>query len=90
MKTRGRARRLLCGRPLTQATFELLEFDELLAKVATRLGSGYAVSDEALKAAEECMDAERSGDWATACIRGAQASDELWRTNQTLATGGAL
>jgi hypothetical protein len=80
--------RKLCGRALTEATFLELGYGELLYRVAARLGSGFAVTDEAMQAVEQCMAAEQSGDWQMACIEAAKASDELWRTRMTLAGGG--
>lgn len=83
-----RGRRKLCGRALTQQTFEAMGYNDLLVSVAARLGSGFVVSDEAMKATAAVGDALVAGDWELACVHAAAANDALWATRMTLAGGG--
>jgi hypothetical protein len=88
MKTRGRARRQLCGREVSRHTFDELELGDQLRRASNLLTMGYHVSDVAARGLELCSAAVLAGDWGLACSAGATAADELWRTRTTIAGGG--
>jgi hypothetical protein len=80
----------LCGRELSESTFMALGYDDLPYRVAARLGDGFLVSPEAMRATTAAGDALVAGNWEQACISAAVACDELHRTRMGTLAGGGL